>query len=171
MNALSLERINTNAPYRVVQREGRYVHLFFCNDYGVDYEISFRPDESIVPSGAYALDITRRTQMGAPADPKFRQTLLAIIEEFFLQNNDVMLYLAETGDGRQAMRNRLFVAWFNTYEHRSRYVIRTAEGRMEGQQNFMAIFMRTDNPRLQQVLDEFQETVSLLFDSPTEPAT
>ena len=166
MNELSLERVNANAPYEVVRREGRYVHLFFCNDYGVDYEISFRPDDSIVTSGAFALDITRRTQKESPGDPKFRLTLVAIIEEFFWQNNDVMLYLTETGDGRQAMRNMLFIQWFNTYEHRDRYVIRAAEGRMEGQLNFMALFSRTDNPRLQQALDEFEETVSLLFDPP-----
>lgn len=53
----------------------------------------------------------------------FLQTLTAIIEEFFTCNNDVMLYIAETGDGKQKFRNRLFVIWFNTYQHRSDYVL------------------------------------------------
>jgi hypothetical protein len=43
-------------------------------------------------------------------------------------------------------------------------VIKTAEGKMNGQTNFMAIILRKDNPRLQQAFDEFDETVAFLFD-------
>ena len=35
---------------------------------------------------------------------------------------------------------------------------------MEGQMNFMAIISRKDNPRLQDAIEEFDETVSFLFD-------
>ena len=52
----------------------------------------------------------------------------------------------------------------NTYEHRDQYVIKTAEGKMDGVKNFMAIIIRKDNPRLQQASDEFEETVAFLFD-------
>lgn len=89
---------------------------------------------------------------------------MAIVEEFFMQNNDVMLYVTETCDDKQASRNRLFVRWFKTYEHSNRYVIRTAEGQMDGQTNFMAIILGRDNPRLQQVFEEFDETIAFLFD-------
>ena len=61
-------------------------------------------------------------------------------------------------------RNRLFVRWFNTYEHSDQYVIKTAEGKMDGQMNFMAIILRKDNLRLQQVSEEFDETIAFLFD-------
>ena len=47
-----------------------------------------------------------------------------------------MLYVTATGDGKQAFRHRLFIRWFNTYEHRDRYFIQTAEGIMDGQMNF-----------------------------------
>lgn len=62
------------------------------------------------------------------SDPKFKATLIAIVEEFFRQNNDVMLYVTETKDLKQASRNRLFVRWFNTYKHHELYVIKTADG-------------------------------------------
>ena len=77
-----------------------------------------------------------------------------------------MLYMAETGDEKQGFRNRLFVMWFNNYEKRKNYFLKTAEGKMEGQENFMAIISRIDNPRLPQVIEEFEETVSILFDPP-----
>jgi hypothetical protein len=35
---------------------------------------------------------------------------------------------------------------------------------MNGQINFMAIILRKDNPRMQQAFDEFDETITFLFD-------
>jgi hypothetical protein len=91
-------------------------------------------------------------------------TLIAIVEEFFERNNDVMLYVTETGDEKQAFRDRLFVRWFNTYEHHDLYYIQTAEGKMDGQMNFMAFISRKDNPRLPEVIKEFEDTISFIFD-------
>lgn len=79
-----------------------------------------------------------------------------------------MLYLADTGDRKQAFRNRLFVRWFNLYDQRDRFIIETAEGKMDGQMNFLAIISRKDNPMLPIVLEEFNETVSFLFDPQEE---
>jgi hypothetical protein len=110
------------------------------------------------------LDIVNATHKASPNDIKFRQTLTAIIEEFFEQNNDVMLYITETGDEKQELRNRLFVRWFNTYENNDCFFIRVADGKMEGQNNFMALLARRDNSRLAEVIEEFDETVALLFD-------
>ena len=95
---------------------------------------------------------------------KLKQTIFAIVEEFFEQNNEVMLYVTATGDGKQAFRNRLFIRWFNTYEHRDLYYIQTAEGEMDGQMNFAAIISRLTCPQLPQAIEEFSETVSFLFD-------
>ena len=164
MNRLSLAAINHSSPYCVKQRNDRPDDFYFRTDYGVDYEISIKPDDSVMTSGAYMLDVTNRGHGPTPGDPKFRLTLLAIIEEFFTQNNEVMLYITETGDGRQKFRNRLFISWFNTYPNRHLYFIRTAEGKMEKQDNFMAIIVRRDNPRLQQLVAEFDEITALLFD-------
>ena len=163
MNALSLENINKVSPYEVTQRVESPCVFSFFTDYGIEYEIVIKANDIFVPSGAYALDIVNVWHQPSPGDPKFRQTLMAIVEEFFSQNDDVMLYVTETRDDKQASRNRLFVRWFHAYEHSDRYVIRTAEGKMDGQMNFMAIILRRDNPRLQQVFEEFDETIEFLF--------
>ena len=164
MNTLRLDIINLHAPYRVKQREDKPQTYYFKTEFGVEYQISLEEDFSIVPSGTYALDITNREHKRSPLDPKFKLTLIAIIEEFFDQNNDVMLYVTETGDEKQSFRDRLFVRWFNTYERHNFYYIKTAEGKMEGQMNFMAIISRKDNPRLQEVIQEFEDMISFIFD-------
>jgi hypothetical protein len=163
MKALSIDVINGHAPYKVLVREDRPNVFYFISDYEIEYQISLKQDFSIVPSGAFSLDIVNASGKPSPSDSKFRDTLIAIIVEFFEVNNDVMLYITETGDEKQSFRNRLFVRWFNTYEHRDRYFILTAEGKLEGQNNFMAIVSRKDNPRLPLAIEEFEETVALLF--------
>lgn len=163
MNTLRLDIINLHAPYRVRQRDEKPQTYYFKTDFGIEFNISLEEDFSIVPSGAYALDITNREHKRSPLDPKFKQTLITIVEEFFEQNNDVMLYITETGDKKQAFRDRLFVRWFNMYEHKDRYFIQTAEGMMEEQMNFMAIISRKDNPHLYEKVEEFNEIVSILF--------
>ena len=79
------------------------------------------------------------------------------------QNNEVMLYMTETGDEKQSFRNRLFIRWFNTYEYHDRYFIRIAEGKLDGEENFIAMLSRKDNPNLEKAVEEFDETINLLF--------
>ena len=166
MNTLRLENINLRAPYKVLQDPERQNNFYFVSDSDTRFDIDFTVNESIIPSGAYEFGITNRRH-----DPKLRLTIFAIIEEFFEVNgHDTMLYLAETGDRKQAFRNRLFVRWFNIYERRHLFFLKTAEGKMDGIMNFLAIISRKDNPNLPRAIEEFDETISFLFDPPEEPA-
>ena len=165
MNTLSLQRINLHSPYLVGQPEENDSSFYFTTDFGLKYTISFMLEHSFVLSGGYQFCINVEGAGRSPGDMKLRQTVFAIIEEFFEVNgSEVMLYLCETGDEKEGLRNRLFIRWFNTYEHRDLYIIRTAEGKLDGVQNFTALFSRKDNPRLEELLAEFEETISSVFD-------
>ncbi len=165
MNTLRLENINLHSSYMVGQTEENPFSFYFDTDFGLRYTISFMLEYSFVPSGAYQFCINVEGDGRSPGDKKLRQTIFTIIEEFFTVNgSDVMLYLCETGDEKEGLRNRLFIHWFNIYEHRDRYIIRTAEGMLDGVQNFTALFSRKDNPRLEELLSEFEETIAIVFD-------
>ncbi len=164
MNTLNLENINKKSPYEVILIEGSSSIFYFITDYNVEYEIVIKANDIFIPSGAYVLDIINVWNDKSPGDYKIKQTLQAIIEEFFLQDNEALLYVTETKDKKQAFRNRLFVRWFNTYDNHDKYLIRTAEGKMNNQMNFIAIIMRNDNPRKEMIINEFDETVRFLFD-------
>ena len=145
----------------------KHNNFYFVSDSGARFDVDFTVNESVIPSGAYEFGITNKQHERSPLDPKLRLTIFAIVEEFFEVNGqETMLYLADTGDRKQAFRNRLFVRWFNIYEHRDQYIIKTAEGKMDGMMNFLAIISRKDNPKLESVIDEFNETISFLFDKP-----
>lgn len=104
--------------------------------------------------------------MVSPLDFKLRETILLLIEAFFSANPDILLYICETGDGKQALRSRLFVRWFNTYSHRDAYILETAEV-MEGKtKNFAALIVQKSNPRLIEIVSEFKETINILTNKP-----
>ena len=153
MITLNIENINRQSPY-FVTCEADSVYYFYT-DFGVGYNIVIKPNDIFFPSGAFVLDIINIWNV---------TSLIAIVEEFFRQNNDVMLYVTETNVSKQAFRNRLFLRWFNTYENKKRFFIKTAEGKMDGKMNFMAMISRKDNPNLQRAVQEFEDTVSFLFD-------
>ena len=169
MNKLRLVSINLHAPYKVMQDPERDNNFYFVSESGARFDIDFTANESVIPSGAYEFGITNKHHERSPLDVKLRLTIFAIVEEFFEVNGqETMLYLADTGDRKQAFRNRLFVRWFNIYERRDQFIIKTAEGKMDGMMNFLAIIFRKDNPMKEIVIEEFNETISFLFDTTEE---
>lgn len=80
-----------------------------------------------------------------PSDVKVRDTIIAIIDEFFVENNTPLLYICETGDKKQALRNRLFECWFSMYERKAQYTfVASSLKDEEGIENYTAIIVRND---------------------------
>ena len=87
--------------------------------------------------------------------------------EFFATNQAAMLYICETGDGKQGMRSRLFTYWFSTYEYNSKYSLHTTcINDEEGIPNFAALVIRNDNPHIVEIVCEFVETAKALQQKP-----
>ena len=164
MNPLDLAYINRLAPYKVWTENG-HDYLVETN-YDLLFRIGFMDDYSIWPSGAYQFTINNESHRPSPNDEKLKATVFRIVEAFFAANPDILLYICETGDGRQAFRSRLFVRWFNNYSGRDAFVMQTAEVQEGETRNFAALIVQKSNPRLKEILAEFDETISVLTDKP-----
>jgi hypothetical protein len=164
MNSLDLAYINRLAPYKVWTENGR--DYLVETSYDLLFKIGFMDDYSIWPSGAYQFYINNESHRSSPNDEKLKATIFRIIEAFFAANPDILLYICETGDSRQAFRSRLFVRWFNTYSNRDAYVMQTAEVQEGKTKNFAALIVQKSNPRLKEILAEFDETISILSNKP-----
>ena len=125
MNPLDLAYINRLAPYKVWTENG--CDYLVETSYDLLFKIGFMDDYSIWQSGAYQFYINNESHRPSPNDEKLKATVFRIIEAFFIANPDILLYICETGDGRQAFRSRLFIRWFNNYAGRDQYVMQTAE--------------------------------------------
>lgn len=163
---IDIERFNSRAPYKVTPSAFRGFYEF-VTDFGVQYQIGFMEDDSIIRENAYQFVITNINNQVSPNDDNVRKTIIIMIDEFFLKNNMTLLYICETGDGKQAMRNRLFHYWFSLYDRFSEFTcLSSSVIDMDGVQNFATLIIRNDNPRLLNVINEFTETISLLNSKP-----
>jgi hypothetical protein len=77
-----------------------------------------------------------------------------------------LLYICDTGDGKQALRSRLFIRWFNTYRNKDAYIVETAEVKEGNITNFAALIVQKSNPQLESIVSDFRETVKLFTDKP-----
>lgn len=165
MNSLSLHAVNASSSYEVSAfNDGCYQ---FFTDYGVHCTVEFVLDDSLLSHETYHLVIVNVNHQKSPSDVKVRDTIIAIIDEFFVENNTTLLYICETGDKKQALRNRLFERWFSTYERKAQYTfVASSLKDEEGIENYTAIIVRNDNPELSAIIAEFTETISLLSSKP-----
>ena len=164
MNPLDLAYINRLAPYKVWTENGCDYLVETSNN--LLFKIGFMDDYSIWQSGAYQFYINNESHQPSPNDEKLKATVFRIVEAFFTANPDILLYICETGDGRQAFRSRLFIRWFNNYAGRDAYVMKTAEVQEGKTKNFAALIVQKSNPRLSEILEEFNETISILTNKP-----
>lgn len=82
-------------------------------------------------------------------------------------NNAAMLYLCETGDEKQTMRNRLFNYWASTSAAQGDISVFSASiTDAEGVKNYASLILRIDNPHYTEIILEFTQTVKLLNDKP-----
>jgi len=161
MNPLSLDKINKVSSYEVqmVIEPNTYR---FVTEYGVEIAISFDLDDILESGESYMFNITNVNKQRSPRDLKVRDTVISIIDNFFEVNSVALLYICETGDRKQAMRNRLFDSWFAYANSKEQYVIMVANIHdVEGVDNYAAMILRKDNPKFVDYVSEFNSTINM----------
>ena len=166
MRPLSLQNINAASPYHVKDgmEEGFY-EFFTIHD--VHYSVGFMADDLLMNEEAYQLIIANVNHHVSPRDSKVRDTVIEIVDEFFRVNNTTLLYICETGDGKQTMRNRLFQYWFASYRHKALFtMMHSSIVDTDGVVNYATLILRNDNPRFVQIVEEYTQSIQLLSQKP-----
>lgn len=167
IDSASLTAINEAAPYKVKCVDSEKCTLCFSTDYDVEIFVTFEEDDLFSTGLAYQFGISNPKGIPSPRDPKVRDTILAIVEEFFCANEAALLYICETGDGMQRMRSRLFRFWFGIYGGREEYVfLPQTVADEEGNENYAVLIIHKDNPHFADMVAEFMETIMLLNAKP-----
>lgn len=163
---IDLPSFNARSPYKAVASESAGFYEF-VSDFGVRYSIGFMLDDSIIAENAYQFVISNINHQPSPNDDKIKLVVLIMIDEFFRIDDNVLLYICETGDGKQAMRNRLFQYWFSQYERKEEYTFLSSSVKdMDGIVNYASLIIKNTNPRLSSVVNEFTSTIQLLSEKP-----
>ena len=160
MRELDIVSLNSRSPYHVEKRTVQdYV---FKTEFGVICVVNFMDDYSVWEEGAYQFIIGNETQQKSPNDPKLRDTIVCIIEAFFEVNPDILLYVCETGDGKEMMRNRLFLRWLKDYVKKDLFFVEHIEIEAEGITNFAAIIVQKTNPNIDIIISDFRSAIEEL---------
>ena len=163
MIKLSLEHINAKSPYEVKEVRGGYE---FHTEGGILYRIRFLEENPIGGCDTYQFAISKIDNVRSPHDPNISAITFIIIDEFFSEYENVLLYYCDSTDHREAGRNRLFIRWFEKAANPNRFTIRTTHATVEGQELYLAIIVENRNSRLKAITDEFDATAAALTDKP-----
>lgn len=160
MITLSLSRINAKSPYEVrAVSDGDFE---FITDCGIHYIVNFIDDTPLGGCATFQFAFKKNISQRSAHDIKVATTIHAIIDEFFRSNLNVLLYICDTSDHREEYRNRLFLQWFEYYAESNRFTIRTANAEIEGEGFYVAIIVENRNPKLGDIIREFEETSRIL---------
>lgn len=166
MNQLSVEDINRLSPYEV-KNDPITGCLYFVTKYGIQLVIDFFEDDLIQSAECFQFGINNATNKPSPRDNNVQKNILVIVDEFFKKNMSALLYICETGDGKQKARGRLFASWFDAYEFSNAFTCMTTSLRdTEGVYNSVTVIIPNVHPKYKEVLNEFAETSALLRDKP-----
>ena len=159
MIKITLEDINRKSPYEITLNNGDFD---FTTDTGTRYSVSFLEDVPLGGCDTYQFGFRKRENTHGGYDSNVKDTLIAIIEQFFIENKNVLLYICDTSDGREAKRNRLFVRWFEEFATPEHFTMETANATIEGQGFYAAIIVENNNPMLEAIVSDFRQTAESL---------
>lgn len=153
MNPIIESNINKRAPYTTICKTDSVA--LFMTDHGLVYEAGFVEDFTFFDENAYQFYLKEITGTVGPRDSKVMLTVGAIIEEFLSQNDSVVVYICDDSDGKQAIRNRLFIGWYNTTENHNNYTLLTGGGTINGCTYFAAAIVAKKNPDYEDIINAF----------------
>lgn len=155
MYSLSIERINRISPYQVeIASDGN--SLVFHTHHGLTYEVGFVEDYTFFDENTYQFFIVEKNGNRFLKDVRVKETVWAIVEVFFQENKNVLLYVCDTSDGKQAVRDRLFEIWFHEYKKREEYAHFTAKVEADSIYYYASVILRTTHPQLNEIKNAFE---------------
>lgn len=132
---------------------GKYL---FSTNQGANYVISLTEEFELGGCMGYQIGVRNANHKHGSFDPKIRETIVAILEEFFRVNLNVLLYVCDTSDQREGARNRLFIKWFREFAATGQYTFCSADAMVEGEGFYTAIIVESRNPHLEAIKQDYE---------------
>ncbi len=154
---LSVDNINKKSPYWVVQLDDMLFRFRTEND--VTYRIGFYEDSYLAKEGIYHFFISNANNDFAPRDNKVFTVISLVLEEFFNQEESVMLYICDPRDHRENIRSRLYERWYNNYPKKDELTLHTADIDFNGFIVYTGMLLRKDHPLYNEVIASFDDFV------------
>ena len=152
---------NLLSPYKVIKTED-FDYTFVTKD-DVVYRAYFLDVSYLHPqfSDAYSFNIepvgdTDSTRH--PMDRRIGVTIVSILKEFFMKNENSMLMACDNMDGKEDKRRKLFDRWYDNYNDNSLIKLDAA---LENEiyKLHVSMYIGKLNPRREQLVSAFNELI------------
>lgn len=140
----------------------------FLSETGTKYFISFINYplcSEIFPTSVYMLNIDRFEPHGVKrqADQgKVRDTIISILDEFFMKHEEALISILDVVDGKQFARKRLFDRWFELFNN-DRLCRLDARCFVDETETFVSLFFLKQSPYSAILENEFSKLVEVNF--------
>lgn len=146
-------------PFEISEVE-RFDYSFVSRD-GIKYRVFFSPLQECYPElpNTYSFSIEPEDRTPHPFDRRIAMTVVAILERFFRNNENAMIMICDTLDGKERKRRKLFDRWFKMYND-GRLIKMDAAGSVDQYELFLSIYFTKTNPNKEQLKVAFQELLA-----------
>jgi hypothetical protein len=144
---------NLPEPYKLESGDERFSY-FFVTDSGITYLVNFvdqtkyYPNEKFGDSIVYEFQLINTAPETGKYDARIMATVVKSIYDTLLNQHNVILYICESSDEKQAARARLFDNWFRVY---SGDIADKIDGKIKSSDNditeeYVSVIINKQNP-------------------------
>ena len=146
-------------PFEINEVE-KFDYTFVSRD-GINYRVFFSPLQDYYPElpNTYSFSIEPEDRTPHPFDRRIAMTVVAILERFFQNDENAMIMICDTLDGKERKRRKLFDRWFKMFNN-GRLIKMDAAGSVDQYELFLSIYFTKTNPNKEQLKVAFQELLA-----------
>lgn len=155
----------TKTDYNFLFLGGRNNSYAFVTDNQISYEVKFK-DSSYLFDGRlefpviafeFILEIEENPDsVRPPLDAKIPYTVAAIFRDFFAKNDEqVIIYICDSSDSRQAIRRRKFNQWVELFKGNEFLKIDAEIVESSKITYYNSLILKTNHPNRQTIIDVF----------------
>ena len=147
---------NSLPPYKIEEIEN--LSYLFINRDGIKYHVYFNPMFLYYPQfpETYAFNIEPEDRRPHPIDRRIAATVVEILRRFFENEENAMIMICDSSDGKEHKRRLLFDFWFDLYNDGTLSKMDASASTPEYDM-YLSIYYKNQNPNKKQLLEAFRE--------------
>lgn len=154
---------DSRLPYNYERRDDLY--YVFTNADGIRYHVYFLPMFEMHPNlvGTYSLNIEPEDRTPHEIDRRIALTVVDILRHFFENNENAMIMVCDTLDGKELKRRKLFDRWFLHYAG-SNIIKYDGSAKADDYTLYLSIYFTKQNPNRAQLVSAFYDLLKTDID-------
>ena len=143
-------------PYDFHTVDGLYYR--FVNRDGIPYNVYFSPIYDVYPQfpATYSFSIEPEDSRPHSIDRRIAVTVVDILRKFFMREENAMIMICDSTDGKEHKRRMLFDYWFQLYNDGSISKV-DASAETPDYNMYLSLYFRHDNPNKRQLIESFNK--------------